>query len=57
MINDEVRSFECMDIDNPYFINTICSNTGLTKEEYYRIMELDEEDDCEEEDYNSDKED
>jgi len=40
---NNTRAFNSMDIDNPSFIDHICSNTGLTEEEYKSIMKLDED--------------
>ena len=55
LINSEVKAFECTDIDTPSFVKAICRKTGLSEEEYYRIMDLNEEED-DDEFYNSDKE-
>lgn len=45
LVNDNVKAFECMDIDNEYFIDVICEKSGLSKDEYMEIMKLEEEPD------------
>lgn len=44
IINNHVKTFDCMDIDNKSFIDCICKNTGLSHEDYMKIMELEEVD-------------
>lgn len=57
MINNEVKRFECMDIDNENFIDFICSKTGFSREEYISIMAPLLDDEQEEETNNASYED
>lgn len=41
-LNDHVKSFDCMDIDNDTFIDFICKKTGLSRERYMELMDLEE---------------